>query len=233
VAHDNKPPIRGNYLRREDIVAGTFEHIVAQELGPGPVQVVPVEQRLAVKRAMLAELADGEDPWVFGYGSLIWNPAFDYQEKRAGTVHGYHRQFCFWTPMGRGTREFPGLMLGLMRGGACRGVLFRVDRKHAEEQLTSVFRRELMTGSYFARWVTARTAHGPVRAVAFIANCDYHNFCGRQPIETAAHHLAHATGRVGASRDYLINTVAHLEAEGIHDRYLTRLLRLVERAAKP
>jgi cation transport protein ChaC len=225
------PPIQGRYLRREDIMAGTFEAAHARELASGPIRVVPLEQRLAVKRAMLAAIPPGEDAWVFGYGSLIWNPAFDYLERRPGAVHGYHRQFCFWTPLGRGTPDMPGMMLGLMPGGSCHGVLFRVGRRGAEEQLHSVFRRELMTGGYHARWVAARTGGGTVRAITFIANRNYPNFCGRQPLETVARHIARAEGRIGACRDYLINTVRHLEAEGIRDSYLTRVLRLVENAA--
>jgi cation transport protein ChaC len=228
VVGNSKPPIQGRYLRREDIMAGTFEAAHAQELASGPIRVVPLEQRLAVKRAMLTSLAPGQDPWVFGYGSLIWNPAFDYTERRPGALHGYHRQFCFWTPLGRGTPELPGMMLGLMPGGSCHGVVFRVPRQGAEEHLHSVFRRELMTGGYHARWVTARTMQGAVRAITFIANRNYPNFCGRQPIETVARHIAHAEGRIGACRDYLINTVRHLEAEGIRDSYLNRVLRLVD-----
>src|SRR3546814_6544547 len=83
------------------------------------------EERNRSLRQVLAE-ADGEDIWVFAYGSLIWNPAFCYDERRTGTIRGYHRRFCLWVPLGRGTPEMPGLMLGLEHGGGCRGVLFRV-----------------------------------------------------------------------------------------------------------
>jgi cation transport protein ChaC len=225
----SKPPIQGRYLGRDEILSGAFETLLSEH--HRNVRITPVEERMAIKRALLAELPAGHDPWVFAYGSLIWNPAFEYEERRLGTVHGYHREFCFWTMVGRGSSDLPGLMLGLEPGGSCLGILFRVARPRAEEELYSVFRRELMTSSYHARWVHARTEEGRVRAIAFIANRTHPFYCGRQPLATIARHVGGAQGRVGACVDYLVNTVRQLEAAGITDRHLTRVLRLVERAA--
>ena len=111
-----------------------------------------------------------EDVWLFGYGSLMWNPAMHFAEHRAGRVLGWHRKYCLWLEAGRGSPEAPGLMLGLDRGGAASGALFRVPARQARAELLLPFRRELFTHSYDARWVSVATAAGPVRAVTFVVN---------------------------------------------------------------
>src|SRR3546814_9302515 len=108
--------------------------------------------------------------WLFGYGSLIWNPAFDYAEKRPATVHGLHRRFCLQTHLGRGSRERPGLVLALDRGGSCRGVVLRIAPENVESELDIVWRREMISHSYRPTWVTAQTSDGPVRAIGFAIN---------------------------------------------------------------
>ena len=218
---------RGRMIRREDVLAGTMEAHVRDAARRYDIPFRAPAERLRIMRAMLAELPAGEDPWVFGYGSLIWNPAFDHVEIRRGRVFGYHRRFAFWSRMGRGSPEAPGLMLGLVRGGSCGGLVFRVASDKAGDELKSVFLREMMTSSYHARFVPAHTEAGPVRAIAFVANPDHAFYAGRVPLETAARHIAVAEGRLGPCRDYLYNTVAHLDARGIRDRDMRELLRLV------
>ncbi len=161
--------------------------------------------------------------WVFGYGSLMWNPAFHYAERRLGHLHGYHRSFCMWTPLGRGSPENPGLMLGLDNGGSCRGVAFRVAGQNVEEELDIVWRREMVAGSYDPRWVTVRTELGAVRAVTFVMNHENERYAGRLPVATIVRHLATAGGRLGTAFEYLENTVAHLDQLGIADGFLHRL----------
>ena len=220
--------IRGPQLRREDILNGTLEAVVQDALTRYDITLKSAEERRAIMRAMLARLAPSEDPWVFCYGSLIWNPAFAFTERRCGKVFGYHRRFTFWSKMGRGSEDRPGMMLGLSRGGSCVGLALRVAREHAEQELQSVFMREMMTSSYHARIVPVHTDRGIVRAVAFIANPDHVFYAGRVPMETAARHIAFAEGHLGACRDYLYNMVLHLDAHGIRDRAMQTLLRLVE-----
>ncbi|MCK7491255.1 MAG: gamma-glutamylcyclotransferase [Comamonadaceae bacterium] len=103
----------------------------------------------------LAQRPAGPDVWLFGYGSLVWNPFIRFLERRPGTVRGYHRRFCLWSRINRGTPEQPGLALGLEPGGACRGVVFRMDDDVAEDELRILWRREMMLGSYVPRWVRA------------------------------------------------------------------------------
>ena len=220
--------IRGPQLRREDILNGTLEAVVRDALRRHDIPLRPAGERRAIMRSLLARLAPGEDPWVFCYGSLIWNPAFAFTESRCGRVFGYHRRFAFWSKMGRGSEDRPGMMLGLSRGGSCVGLALRVARARAEHELRSVFMREMMTSSYHARIVPVHTDRGIVRAIAFIANPGHVFYAGRVPMETAARHIAFAEGHLGACRDYLYNMVQHLDAHGIRDRGMRALLRLVE-----
>jgi glutathione-specific gamma-glutamylcyclotransferase len=177
--------------------------------------------------ATLAQLPPGEDVWLFGYGSLMWNPAIEYAERRAGTVNGWHRRFCLWLHMGRGSPDNPGLMLALDRGGRCAGMLFRIPAADARAELLLAWRRELFTGAYRSRWVTAMTGNGPVRAVTFVANRAHLRYAGRLDELLVAARLASATGSLGSCRSYLAQTLAALRSVGLHDRKLERLQRLV------
>ena len=182
--------------------------------------VLPDEERLASLRGTLAEKPSKGDVWVFGYGSLIWNPAFHFVEKRTARVHGYHRRFCLWTPLGRGTTENPGLMLGLERGGACRGVIFRIAESAVETELDILWRREMFTGAYRPTWMSAHSPGGVETAVAFVINRAHGRYAGRLSEDQVAHHIATAEGPMGPCSDYLFETVAHLAELGIRDRRL-------------
>ncbi len=128
----------------------------------------------------------------------------------------------------------PGLMLGLERGGSCRGIAFRIAGRIAEGELRLIWMREMISGAYRPRWVTVRTARGPLRAVVFVANPHYPLYAGRLPPATEVHHIAHAAGSLGTCRAYLENTLSHLHRLGLADSYLSRLHRLVQtRAAGP
>jgi len=160
---------------------------------------------------------------VFGYGSLIWNPAFEFVERRVARVRGFHRRFCLWTHLGRGTPARPGLMLALEQGGSCRGVAFRIADAAARSELEILWRREMIGGSYLARWIVVETDAGPVRAIAFTINRANERYAGRLPEDVMAATIARAHGQLGACAEYLFNTVSHLSALGIRDRPLERL----------
>lgn len=209
-------------LTRDSIRAGVLQRMI--EDSGCPIRLTTEDERHASILGMLdGQRVPATDVWVFGYGSLIWNPAFHYAERRLGTLHGWHRRFCLWTPLGRGTPEEPGLVLGLDRGGACRGVAFRVRAAEAWEELDIVWRREMVSDGYLPRWTRVRTEAGDVRAIAFTINRQAARYAGRLTAAEAAAVIARATGRLGSCAQYLLSTVEHLDQLGIPDRHLQSL----------
>lgn len=209
-------------LTRDSIRDGVLQRMI-EESGC-PIRLTTEAERHASILAMLGgRRTPPEDVWVFGYGSLIWNPAFHFAERRLGTLHGWHRRFCLWTPLGRGTPECPGLVLGLDRGGACRGVAFRVRAAEVWEELDIVWRREMVSDGYLPRWTRVRTDAGEVRAIAFTINREASRYAGKLSVPEAASVIARATGRLGTCAQYLLSTVEHLEELGIPDRRMQAL----------
>jgi glutathione-specific gamma-glutamylcyclotransferase len=173
--------------------------------------------------ASLASVRRPGATWVFAYGSLMWNPVFDPVERVPGRLHGWHRRFCFWVHAGRGSPERPGLMMGLLPGGACRGVLLRIAEHEADRELNLLWHREMVTSAYVPRRMPVATADGPVEAIVFVANRRHPHYVGGLSAPQAAEHLTHAEGPLGRNRDYLSRTVLTLRSLGIPDRGLERL----------
>ena len=171
----------------------------------------------------LAQRPAGPDVWLFGYGSLVWNPFIRFLERRPGTVRGYHRRFCLWSRINRGTPERPGLALGLEPGGACRGVVFRMDGDAAEDELRILWRREMMLGSYVPRWVHATSRGESLTALTFVINRASAGYAGKLGDAQIIDTLMHASGLYGSSMDYLTRTVDGLNHCGIRDPRLERL----------
>jgi cation transport protein ChaC len=172
---------------------------------------------------VLREHEPGHDILLFGYGSLMWNPAFHFIEEQVGQVRGWHRRFCLRMMAGRGTQERPGLMLALDRGGACRGIVFRIAAAAAWTELSLVWRREMLSGAYLARWIKVLTASGPARAITFVVNRTHPRYVGMlNDVEVAAI-VATARGELGSCRTYLDETRAKLLTLGIRDGTLERI----------
>ncbi len=169
----------------------------------------------------------GGDFWVFGYGSLLWHPGFPHLEVRPAHVYGYHRHFCIYSHMYRGTPGRPGLVLGLDRGGSCWGLVYRVPAGEAEEVVAYLHEREMTTEVYTPRWLELRTAPGPVTAAAFVVDRTNKQYAGRLPLDRVVELIVQGNGDEGPCLQYLENTVRHLDALGLGDRTLRRLLRLV------
>lgn len=168
--------------------------------------------------------------WVFGYGSLMWNPGFDYQESIAATIDGYHRSFCIYSHHYRGTKRRPGLVLGLSPGGDCTGVAFRVAPACWPEVLEYLRERELLAYAYREDYLPICLRDGRVRqAFVVVADPHHRSYAGELALEHAASIIMEAGGCAGLNRDYLINTVRQLEAEGFKDPPLHALLKEVER----
>ena len=166
---------------------------------------------------MLQVHARGQEIWVFGYGSLMWNPEFAFDTKRVATVHGYHRNFCLWSRINRGTPDSPGLVLTLERGGSCRGLAYRLTRGKDRDELSRLWRREMSLGSYRPRWLECRSGDDAFEALAFVVNRCCTGYAGKLPIDTMVHAISTARGKYGSSADYLFRTEAALAEHGIRD----------------
>jgi cation transport protein ChaC len=168
---------------------------------------------------------------VFGYGSLMWRPGFAHESAHPALLRGFHRRFCLRSRHYRGTPERPGLVLGLDRGGACRGLAFRVAARDADAALAYLEERENPNGEsvYHRRLLPVRLLDSGRRvlAVAYVADPAHQAFCRPGEAE-AAGVIAAARGRTGCNREYLLNTLRQLEALGVRDRRLARIAELVE-----
>ena len=167
-----------------------------------------------------------EPDWVFGYGSLIWNPGFDYQETVLARVHGYRRSFCIRSNRYRGTPAAPGVVLGLAQGGSCIGMAFRLDPAHRAAAVKSLFDREMPGQLYVPRMVEALPLTGapPVRALTFVANTTHAAFM-LLPDEEVLRRLRHCGGERGPNLEYALRTHESLRAHGVRCTVLERLVR--------
>jgi cation transport protein ChaC len=168
------------------------------------------------------------DLWIFGYGSLMWDPGFRFRERASALVRGYHRAFCINSNRWRGTPEQPGLVLGLDRGGACRGVAFLVDGADVEETIKALWHREMRRRIYQPRLVRMRLPQKQeARAFTFIADPRHPGYAGELTIEQTAQRIATCCGARGPNVEYLTRTIEHLEELGVRDHNLLRVLEAV------
>lgn len=176
------------------------------------------------KQALIDSLAPGEDFRIFGYGSLMWEPGFDFLEARPARLHGWHRAFCMYSFRYRGTPERPGLVLGLDRGGSCRGIAFRVAAARAEEVIDYLWGREMLNGIYEPRLLSVHMAGEKVGCHAFVADRGHEQYAGGLPMSEVERIIRVSVGERGANVDYLASTVRHLDEMGIENGPLHRLL---------
>jgi cation transport protein ChaC len=166
------------------------------------------------------------DFWVFGYGSLMWNPGFPFIARKQARIHGFHRSLCMYSYMYRGTPERPGLVLGLDRGGACHGVAFQVTADAWPETLAYLRAREQVTRMYREITRPARLADdhsSAVAALTYVVDRTHAQYAGRLDHDIQLRHVLQGSGQSGSCRDYVLNTVAHLHELGIRDRPLEKL----------
>jgi cation transport protein ChaC len=163
--------------------------------------------------------------WVFAYGSLMWRPGFAYHEALPARLHGYHRALCIYSIVHRGTAERPGLVLGLDRGGSCRGWAFCIEQLHEAEILAYLDARELVTDVYQRKRLPVTTAQGRVLAWCYVVRQDHVQYAGKLKEERVVELVRHGTGRSGRCCDYVVSTVSHLEQMGIVDGPLHALAR--------
>jgi glutathione-specific gamma-glutamylcyclotransferase len=180
---------------------------------------------MSAKTLTDSELSQG-DLWVFGYGSLMWNPGFDFVERRAARLVGEHRALCVYSFVHRGTPEQPGLVLGLDRGGACRGVAFRVADAHRRDTVAYLREREQVTSVYRevkrSVWLDDDARHR-VSALTYVVDRGHVQYAGRLMPAEQLRHVRQGHGRSGPNRDYVLSTVQALEAQGCRDAQLHQL----------
>jgi len=166
------------------------------------------------------EKHDGDDFWVFGYGSLMWRPGFDFVERVPARLIGLHRALCVYSFVHRGTPEQPGLVLGLDRGGMCRGIAFRVAAAAREKTVAYLRAREQVTTVYLEtmrRIELEEKARRQVRALCFIVDRSHVQYAGRLTLAESLHHVRQGHGKSGPNRDYVLETVQALEALGYRE----------------
>lgn len=207
-------------LTRLDLENGRLQQLILQ----ANLTIYPLtEAELQASLHQTLQKNPSDSIWLFAYGSLIWNPIIHFVDRRVGAVQGFHRRFCLWTPAGRGTSENPGLVLGLDRGGSCRGVIYQIAAEVAEAELILVWRREMVVGSYVPRWVKVISGEQSLYAITFVVNRAHRSYAGNLTPETVVEHIATASGALGTCADYLNQTVNSLAQAGIRDRRLLLL----------
>lgn len=165
--------------------------------------------------------------WVFGYGSLMWDPGFTHDHSCPALLRGYHRAFCIYSVRFRGTYEKPGLVLGLNRGGACRGIAFRVPAAQVASAVVALWAREMPRAVYLPRTVRLTLADKTVDALAFVANTRHDHYVGDLALDDTARVIACCSGLRGHNTEYLCNTLRHLDQLGVRDTTLHKLYRRV------
>ncbi len=186
------------------------------------------------------------DLWVFGYGSLMWRPGFAYKERLPARLVGLHRALCVYSFVHRGTPEKPGLVLGLDRGGTCRGIAYRVDKALRAETLAYLRMREQVTHVYkeTLRPVTLAGARdgalavqpergldageARVTALVYVVDRSHAQYAGRLDLHAQLHLVRQGHGQSGPNRDYVLATIKEIEAQGCFDAKLHRLAELLK-----
>jgi cation transport protein ChaC len=217
-------------LSRRDLEEGRMRAIYASTVDPH--RALSDEALDASLAATLAKKPAGSGWWVFAYGSLLWNPLFPFADAKPAVLRGLHRQFCLWSLGSRGTVELPGLVLGLDRGGSCRGVAYRLPARCARAELALLWRREMVVGSYKPRWLQVQQLHPAghtLTALAFVVDRAHSQYAGRMAMARQARVLATAKGVFGSSADYLERARIALVTHGVVDPYLESLAASVAR----
>lgn len=191
--------------------------------------LVPLRDPGPMLEKVLREWGGHEDLWVFGYASLIWKPDFEFTERLPAKVHGWHRALKMWSRINRGTPECPGLVFGMLPGGSCQGMVFRIPRKQAEETMKVLWAREMPTGVYDPKWLPCATPHGPVTALAFTLSRRSPNHTGILSEAQYRQIFAESRGRYGTTLEYARLTYEELKRHNIRDKALEKLLKLSQK----
>jgi cation transport protein ChaC len=236
------PALRGKLKPAEQSeLRGTWERVAlwderARARGFAPGWRLSDEQLEATRQALLGQMiAARQDLWVYGYGSLMWDPGFHFSEVRLARLQGYQRRFTYWTRIARGTRERPALMLTLEKqpdeACCCTGLAFRIGAEAAEEESAMLWRREMLRNGYCPTLLPVDTPQGPLHALVFACNHAHDDYAGEMALDETAAIIAVAAGAIGSNREYLEQMATQLRALQIDDPYIEQLLQRVRRCA--
>lgn len=232
------PDLRGRVTQPGQSLLRLTPEMFAMWEGRARAAGLPASWRLsdeaieASRLALLGDHRDGDDLWIYSYGSLMWDPGFHFAEVRLADVEGYQRRFTLRIDLGRGSREHPALMLSLEpQAGSCRGLAFRIaaDAVHAESAI--LWRREMLRGGYCPALVPMTTPQGPITALAFVSNTAHPSYVGELPLYETAATIATGKGVLGTNRDYLVQLAAQLQALDIDDPYVAQLHAAIDAVA--
>jgi len=223
-----KPTQNIPILTREALLKGDLAHLVDDEHAQR--ERMSEAQREDLIAGTLNELGDN-DLWIFGYGSLIWNPAIDFEEQRRCIIRGYKKEFCFWTTLSRGCPETPGLMMGLIEGEQCNGVAFRIKPEKAATELDILFRREMSHFIYKPTWVDCycTESNSDFSALTFVVDCENHRYVENLSVVEIVRTIATAKGPLGRNCDYLFQLSEKLQELGFDEPELEELARNVRK----
>ena len=218
-----KPPDES----RMRLTYARFDELDAQAISEGrpPGWRMSHEAREENRRKVLAGRLD-RDLWVFGYGSLIWDPAVYVNEIRLATLRGWRRRFCLSITGSRGTLDRPGLMAALDEGGVCEGIAFRIDGAIVDRETEIMWMREMFAGSYRPEFVPVATPQGEIEALTFVIDRNNDRYVPDLAMVEAAAIIAHASGHNGTNFEYLDALCAHLQELGLKDPEMSELHRL-------
>ncbi|EJF91541.1 gamma-glutamylcyclotransferase [Bartonella tamiae] len=164
------------------------------------------------------------DFWVFGYGSLMWNPGFIFDKQVPARLYGYHRSLCIYSHFYRGTPDKPGLVFGLAKGGCCNGLAFHIPKKTAKATYEYLLEREQINNVYNEKQCALYTKlHKPIEALVFVANPHHAQYAGGLSLHDKLTIIDKSNGEKGSTRDYVLNTLKLLKQNGIKDKALTTL----------
>jgi cation transport protein ChaC len=218
------PPLKASgpdgQLARQDFTPeriAAYSQLAAQ-FGDG--RFLTEEERETSRAQIMAEHVPGTELWVFGYGSLMWNPAIHVDQSLPAHVEGFQRSFCMRLMFGRGMPDNPGLMLCLEPGGSCAGIAHRIAPESVESESRILWMREMLSGAYVPTWIDIDLGARRVRGVTFVINKAHPRYLPNLAHDEKAARIAKAEGHLGTNRDYLFRTVAALEGAGLKDRYI-------------
>lgn len=182
-----------------------------------------------MKRELLASLPTDKDIWIFGYGSLMWNPGFEHAERVEAFMPEYQRSFCVYSHRYRGTPEKPGLVLGLDRGLAgCHGIAFRTTPGQTQSAMEYLWDREMVTGVYEPTETNIIISDVQFLCHTFVADREHPQYAGDLPDEEKLGLIRQGVGSAGPNPEYLFNTIEQLDSMGIEDDALHKLARMLE-----